>query len=262
MPAGDRHLAALDPSIEIDNLYYSEIGDSWWDARGPLRALHDMNPTRVGYFDSVARSRLGPQPGVLRVLDVGCGGGLVSESLAVLGYQVNGIDLSEGAIEAARRHAQASGVSVTYQVGSAYDLPVPDATIDMVVVSDVLEHLHDLPAAVAQISRVLRPCGVVVFDTINRTALSYIVAILVFERLLKIIYPGTHNWRMFIRPPELRAVLADHGLDLCDTRGLAPAARPPRLVARALRARPLGDFRLTRSKAISYIGHAVKKSAN
>jgi 2-polyprenyl-6-hydroxyphenyl methylase/3-demethylubiquinone-9 3-methyltransferase len=262
MPPGDRHLAALDPSVAIDNNYYSEIGDSWWDAQGPLRALHDMNPARVGYFDGVARERLGAPPAGLRVLDVGCGGGLVSEALARLGYQVTGIDLSEGSIEAARRHAAAAGVSVTYQVGSAYELPAADAAIDMVVVSDVLEHLHDLPAAVAQISRVLRPGGVVVFDTINRTAASYVVAILVSERLLKIIYPGTHNWRMFIKPAELRAVLAGQGLSLAGLRGLAPAAKPPRLLVSALRGRPLGDFALTGSKAVSYIGHAVKKSAN
>ena len=262
MAGNDRHLIALDPATaEIDNEYYHAVGDSWWDdEHGPLRALHDMNPTRVSYFDTAARAVYDREPGQISVLDIGCGGGLVSEALARLGYRVTGIDLSAESVKVAQRHAAAAGVVVDYRVGSAYDLPVGDGSVDMVVISDVLEHLHDLPAAVAEIARVLAPNGVVVFDTINRTLRSYLVAILVSERLFKIIYPGTHNWRMFIRPTELRAVFAQHGLELGDVRGLAPAAAPHRLAAALLRGRRLGAFRLTRSAAVSYIGHAVKKA--
>ncbi len=252
-------LTPLDPgTVRIDNDYYSSVGDAWWDRRGPLRALHDMNPARVGYFDEVG-VRLGDRGG-LRVLDVGCGGGLVAERLAALGYRVTGVDLSEGAVDAARRHARASGVEVDYHVGSAYELPVAPASIDMVVVSDVLEHLHDLPGAVAEMSRVLRPGGVLVFDTINRTLASYLVAILAAERLAKIIHPGTHNWRMFVRPRELAETLARHGLRPAEIHGLAPAASAHRLLAAVLRGRSLGGFHLTRSVAVSYIGHAVKTS--
>lgn len=263
MSAGTGRMNPLNPSAaKIDNDYYSQVGDSWWDLSGPLRALHEMNPVRVGYFDGSARAAFGPDRGTVRVLDVGCGGGLVSEALAVLGYQVTGVDLSAGAVAAARKHAESSAIAVTYQVGSAYELPADDGSVDMVVLSDVLEHLHDLPAAAGQVARVLRPGGIAVFDTINRTAASYLGAIIMFERVLKIIYPGTHNWRMFIRPYELQALFDAHGLELTEVRGLAPAAPPHRLLGAAMRDRPLGGFRLTGSTAVSYIGQAVKKSTH
>jgi 2-polyprenyl-6-hydroxyphenyl methylase/3-demethylubiquinone-9 3-methyltransferase len=259
MSRTDRGRVAIDPdSAPIDNDYYSSIGDSWWDTGGPLRLLHDMNPTRVSYFDRTLRARFpGRLPGDLRIVDVGCGGGLVSEALATLGYQVVGIDLSDGAVRAARRHAELTDVSVEYRTGSAYQLSVPDAGVDAVVVSDVLEHLHDLPTAVAEFARVLPPGGVLLFDTINRTIASYLVTVLLAERVLRFIRPGTHNWSMFIKPDELRNLLANNDLTLAEVRGIAPLLGPGGLV-RAVRGGRLGDFTLRDSVRDSYIGHAVK----
>jgi len=252
-------LGALDPGhVAIDNDYYHEVGDSWWDTSGPLRALHDMNPVRVSYFDAAARAAFGEDRAAVRILDIGCGGGLVSERMAALGYPVTGVDLSAGSIETARRHAAVQGVPVEYVVGSAFDLPRADGSVDLVVVSDVLEHLHDLPAATAEIARVLRPGGVVVFDTINRTVASWAKAIVLSERVLRIVYPGTHNWSMFIRPDELRAAFAAHGLTVTDLQGLEPVAPPHRILTAVLRGRAVGPFHLTESTAVSYIGQAVK----
>ncbi|MFI5495813.1 bifunctional 2-polyprenyl-6-hydroxyphenol methylase/3-demethylubiquinol 3-O-methyltransferase UbiG [Actinoplanes sp. NPDC051859] len=242
----------------IDNDYYHEVGDGWWDERGPLRTLHDMNPARVSYFDQSAREAFGPDRAAIRVLDIGCGGGLVSERMAALGYRVTGLDLSEGSIEIARRHAAASGVDVEYLVGSAFELPCENGSVDLVVVSDVLEHLHDLPAATAEIARVLRPGGLVVFDTINRTVAAWLKAIVLSERVLRIVYPGTHNWAMFIRPDELRRTFAANGLAVTDVRGLEPEASPHRIFAAVLRGGAVGPFHLTDSTAVSYIGRAVK----
>ncbi|HVK25879.1 MAG TPA: bifunctional 2-polyprenyl-6-hydroxyphenol methylase/3-demethylubiquinol 3-O-methyltransferase UbiG [Actinokineospora sp.] len=259
MAKTDRHVAALDPAdVAIDNEYYHEVGDGWWDLTGPLRALHEMNPVRVAHFDEAARATFDREPGQVTVLDIGCGGGLVSERLAAIGYDVTGVDLSEGSIEVARKHAAASGVTVNYVVGSAYELPAGDGTIDMVVISDVLEHLHDLPGAVAEIARVLRDGGIVVFDTINRTVMSYLKAIVLSEKILKIVYPGTHNWKMFIRPDELVSVFADHGLTMGALHGLEPKAPPHKLIPNAMRGRAIGEFHLVKSTAVSYIGHAVK----
>ncbi|MEV6599713.1 bifunctional 2-polyprenyl-6-hydroxyphenol methylase/3-demethylubiquinol 3-O-methyltransferase UbiG [Actinoplanes sp. NPDC051346] len=242
----------------IDNDYYHEVGEGWWDERGPLRTLHDMNPARVSYFDKAAREALSADRSAIRVLDVGCGGGLVSERLAALGYRVTGVDLSAGSIEIARRHAAARGVDVEYVVGSAFDLPREDGSVDLVVVSDVLEHLADLGAATAEIARVLRPGGLVVFDTINRTVAAWLKAIVLSERVLRIVYPGTHNWSMFIRPDELRDAFAAHGLVVTDVRGLEPVAPPHRIFAAVLRGGAVGPFHLTDSTAVSYIGRAVK----
>jgi 2-polyprenyl-6-hydroxyphenyl methylase/3-demethylubiquinone-9 3-methyltransferase len=261
MAVSDGRRTAVDPeNTKIDNEYYHEVGDSWWDTSGPLRLLHDMNPTRVSYFDGVLRGHFpNRRPEDIRIVDIGCGGGLVSEALAAASYRVTGIDLSEGSIEAARRHAAHTGVEVDYRVGSAYELPFETATVDAVVISDVLEHLHDLPGAVAEIARVLKPGGSLLFDTINRTISSYLITILLAERVLKFIYPGTHDWSMFIKPSELRVLFARHGLELSGLRGLAPVVKPSGLIS-ALRGGRMGDFTLRNSLSTSYIGHAVRQA--
>lgn len=250
-------LRPLDPARNrIDNEYYDAVGDGWWDERGRFSALHEMNPVRVGYFDRIMSTVVGSPA---RVLDVGCGGGLVSEALARLGHRVRGVDLNPGAIAAAGRHAAAAGVEVDYVVGSATGLPGGDGSVDAVVASDIFEHLHDLDAAVAEIARVLRPGGVLVFDTINRTARSYVVMIVLAEWLLRVNHRGTHNWRMFIRPTELATVLSRHGLALAECTGLAPARPVPAAIASFLRSRRLGGYKLSRDDSASYIGYAVKR---
>jgi 2-polyprenyl-6-hydroxyphenyl methylase/3-demethylubiquinone-9 3-methyltransferase len=260
--AGGR-LTALNPATRIDNDYYAAVGDGWWDPHGPFRGLHEMNPARAGYIDRVLTATLGAsQRQQVRLLDVGCGGGILTEELARLGYDVTGIDLAEGAVAAARRHMAESGLAVRYRVGSAYELGVPDASIDAVVASDVLEHLHDLPRAVAEMARVLRPGGVFVFDTINRTAISYVVIILLGERVIRVVRPGTHNWRMFIRPDELTALLAGQGLVACDTMTGLVLAKPMPLVALSLLRRGLlGGYREGTDLSASYLGYAVKAAS-
>lgn len=177
----------------------------------PPRAPHASNPTRVRYFDCVARARFGADRDAIQMLCIG--GGQVPEALAGLGYPVTGVEVPAG--------------------GSVHALPAAGGTVDVVVISDVLERLPDLPAAVAEISRVLRPGGVVVFDTINRTITSRLIAAALRRR----------SWRMFIRPGELREVFAEHGLILARVRGIAR-----------------GEFGMTDSTAVRYIGHAIKKT--
>jgi len=257
-----KRLEPLNPQrTQIDNDYYNDVGDAWWDESGPLSALHEMNPVRVKYFDRVFTGHFDGRPREeIQVLDIGCGGGLVSEALAGLGYRVRGVDLAPGAVAAAQRHAATTGVDVAYEVGSAYALPSGEGAVDAVVMSDVLEHLHDLNAGVAELARVLRPGGVLAFDTINRTPKSYVVMIVLAERVLRVTKPGTHNWSMFIRPEELRDLFAGHGLRLAEHTGLVPARPVPAAIASYLRTRRLGGYRLSRDTAASYIGYAVKSA--
>lgn len=252
-------LAALDPAgTRIDNEYYGDVGDAWWDLRGPLRGLHEMNPARARYLDEAIMTVIGAPRSEVALLDVGCGGGILSEELTGRGYRVTGIDAAEGAIAAARRHASATGLVIDYRVGSAYELPVADESVDGVVASDVLEHLHDLPLALGEIARVLRPGGVFAYDTINRTALSFLVMIVLGERVVRLVRPGTHNWRMFIRPDELAELLASRGMPVRDTTGLVMAKPLPKAAVSLVRTGLLGGYTTGPDLSASYLGYAVK----
>ena len=171
----------------IDNEFYDRLGDLWWDRRGPMSGLHEMTPARVQYFDRAFTLILGKEirrSGVF--VDVGCGGGIVTEALARLGYRITGVDISEGALAAARSHAAASGANVEYRRGSAYDLEMETESVDGVIASDLFEHVHDLPRAVSECARVLKRGGVLAFDTVNRTWLSLVGAIWIVQRRLRL----------------------------------------------------------------------------
>lgn len=208
-PFPDR-LAPIDErDTTIDNAFYSlpQFATQWWnDDKKGLAGLQLLNPARVGYFHRVFAEKLGEAAltTTARFLDVGCGGGLATEALASRGLHITGIDISEASLESARRHAAEAGVdTVQYRTGSAYEIPFPDASFDGVVISDVLEHLHDVPRAVREMKRVLRPGGVLVFDTLTRTWPSYLVNTLIQE-VLGWTPPGTHDWRLFITPEEMQ----------------------------------------------------------
>jgi 2-polyprenyl-6-hydroxyphenyl methylase/3-demethylubiquinone-9 3-methyltransferase len=193
----------------------------WWSERSSLFILRRMNEVRVPYFMSKFPNKSLDKDMPLdidididiEIVDVGCGGGFVLEDLAKAGFRnLTGFDISEPSLEKARKHAGESGfVSIKYSVGSAYDIPVASDSLDVVIISDVLEHLEDKKLALGEAFRVLRPGGVLVFDTIARTLWSWLSTYLAAQEILGLIEPGVHDWDMFIQPHELGAMLASQG---------------------------------------------------
>jgi 2-polyprenyl-6-hydroxyphenyl methylase/3-demethylubiquinone-9 3-methyltransferase len=231
-----------------DLTIYDTLAESWWQAGSKLHMLARMNPARFAYFDTLVEHWQG-----LRVLDLGCGGGLTTACLAQRGAAVVGVDLSRASLHVASCHAHGHGhAEPIFACGRAESLPFADASFDMVWCTDVLEHLPDLPTAIAQIARVLKPGGLFLYDTINRTWLSRPLVIWFWEYLAGLAPRGTHDWRLFIRPQELRCLLTQHGLQCGAIRGMLPVWLSPRQGWR---------FRLVRYTGILYLGYAIKRAA-
>ncbi|MBD2089335.1 3-demethylubiquinone-9 3-O-methyltransferase [Microcoleus sp. FACHB-1515] len=184
-----------------DLSFYDRMAPHWWNRSAKIFALNHLNPLRFEYFD-----RFVPDWQGLRVLDVGCGGGYTCEFLASRGAIVSGIDQSQACINSAIEHAK-QDYSIEYQQGFAEKLPYLDDSFDVVICVDVLEHVDNVEKSIAQIQRVLKPGGIFLFDTINRTWKSKVVMIWLLENLLGEIPRGVHDWHQFILPQELRNYL-------------------------------------------------------
>ena len=190
-----------------DLTIYNTVADLWWsDEVRWVRTLQNMVPARLAYFD-----RFMAWQGA-EVLDIGCAGGFMAEGMALKGARVTGIDPAADAIAAARAHAEKTGLTIRYDVGSGENLPYADAGFDAVICVDVLEHVSDLPRVLSETARVLRPGGLFLFDTINRNLLAKLVTVTLAEGVLRLLPHGTHDPGMFITPAELRAGLTRAGL--------------------------------------------------
>jgi ubiquinone biosynthesis O-methyltransferase len=206
------------PRVRNDLSIY-DMTDEWWDGRIRwVRTLRNLVPARLAFFD--------PMIGTWRnkaVLDLGCGGGFMSEALSKRGASVTGIDPSIAAIEAAQRHANANGLPIKYRVGGGESLGLADATFDVVVCVDVLEHVSDLDRVLREIRRVLRPGGVFLFDTINRNPLASFLMVSVAENVIRLLPRGTHDPKRFIRPNDLRDKLEAAGFEVRPFSGIGPS---------------------------------------
>lgn len=177
---------------------FSDLAAKWWDPGSAFKALHDINPLRLNYIDQHA-----PLKGK-KVLDVGCGGGILSESMAHLGADVTGIDMAEASLHVAKLHALQSAVNVTYRHCSAEQLAAETAnSYDVVTCMEMLEHVPDPGSVVAACSRLVKPGGQVFYSTINRTPKSFLLAIIGAEYVLNLLPRGTHQYAAFIKPSEL-----------------------------------------------------------
>jgi len=203
----------LDPA-EVER--FDGSASHWWDRHGDFRALHDINPVRAAWIAEVANLA------GARVLDVGCGGGLLTEALAAAGARVTGIDASPAAIEVARAHARETGRLIEYRCCTVEAfLDSGHEPFDVVTCLEMLEHVPDPQSVVTTIGQLLRPGGDVFLSTLNRTAKAYLLAVAGAEYLLGIIPRGTHDYRRFLRPSELAAWLRHCGLEPLALRGLS-----------------------------------------
>jgi 2-polyprenyl-6-hydroxyphenyl methylase / 3-demethylubiquinone-9 3-methyltransferase len=205
---------------------FARIASEWWDPDGKFRPLHRQGPARLAFIrDSLARHFERPATDIkslkdISILDVGCGGGLVSEPLARLGARVTGIDPTPDSIAVARRHADAQGLAIDYQAARVEDLAVAGAQFDAIVCMEVIEHVPDPAAFVETLSRVVRPGGMLILSTLNRTWKSYALAIIAAEYVLGWLPRGTHNWDRFVTPGELSRHLRAAGFSAPATRGI------------------------------------------
>jgi len=222
-PDPGRSAGTLD-TREVDR--FARLAAEWWDAQGKFRALHRIGPARLTFLRdetvrhfSLAGGGLRPLAG-LRVLDVGCGGGLIAEPLARLGARVAGLDPAPETIEAARRHAAAQGLDIAYRAGRVEDLAAEAETFDALVCLEVVEHVPDPAAFLAACARLVRPGGLMLLSTLNRTLKAYLLAIIGGEYILRWLPVGTHQWERFVTPDELTRHLRAAGLEAPVIKGL------------------------------------------
>lgn len=246
-PVGPSAVAVAESNVDpAEVAAFERLAATWWDPAGPFWPLHGLNALRARYLrerlaTAFERDPSDPRPlAGLRLLDVGCGGGILSESMAALGADVHGIDVVARNVAIAATHARDSGLPVRYEVGTARDLLARAERYDVVLCMEVVEHVPRPAELLAECSRLLRTGGVMVVATINRTASSWLMAIVGAEYVLRWLPRGTHRWSRFVTPDEVEGALAAGGLEVRARTGV--------------RVNPLTRrFGLTRGLAVNYM---------
>ena len=245
-----------DSTINPDEVaFYESLAAFWWDRTGPIWPLHQLHELRVAWIVDRVCDRLCLDPKAkrplknLRTLDIGCGGGILSESLARLGADVTGIDVVEKNVRIATLHAQGQQLNIEYQHRTAESLAESGRTFDLVLNMEVVEHVADLPAFMASCNRLTGVGGAQFVATINRTWLAWLFAIVGAEHVLQWLPKGTHRWRDFRKPSEIQCLLETGGLELQAQSGVA--------------VNPLNhDFRLTRGMHVNYMVMAARQGGS
>jgi 2-polyprenyl-6-hydroxyphenyl methylase/3-demethylubiquinone-9 3-methyltransferase len=245
-----------DTTINSDEIAkFAAMADEWWDPKGKFKPLHKFNPVRLGYIRDWAVRHFGrdetqmrPLDG-LRVLDIGCGGGLLTEPLTRLGADVTGIDAGEKNIAVARLHAERMGLTIDYRTTTSEALATEGARFDIVLNMEVVEHVSNVPLYMKSCADLVAPGGLLFSATINRTARALAFAKFAAEYVLRWLPPGTHDWNKFLTPGELKALITRNGLKIADETGVVfhPLA---------------GEWRKDRDMGINYMVLAERPSAS
>jgi len=263
-------------SPRVDNELYRQFGHAWWDENigGFNSILFFINPVRFGFFSRILKHTQHADKASRTVLDVGCGGGFLAEDFARLGYKVTGVDPAQESVEAARAHAEVSGLSIEYKSGSGENLPFAKASFDIVTCCDVLEHVDDVERVVSEIARVIKPGGLFFYDTPNRTMLSKIAVIKVMQEWRSTAFapPNTHVWDRFITPRELTDLLERYQFNNDEMRGVSLRSNPisawfnfRRCVQGKITFKQLGQrlgLHESDDLSVSYMGSASKRPEN
>ena len=206
---------------------FSKISATWWDENGPFKPLHHMNPTRLEYVTQQIIQCYSKNTDIslnfqgLSIIDIGCGGGLMSEPLTRLGANVTGIDGSDKTIDVASAHAQLMGLDIDYRCTTAEDLAATGVQYDVVLALEIVEHVADVPGFIKTCQSLAKPGGLVIFSTLNRTLKSYAIAIVGAEYVMRWLPVGTHEWKKFLTPGELGRHMRDAELTLKDISGMS-----------------------------------------
>jgi len=255
----------------IDNNIYESEADKWWQTDFSLNLIRTFfNPLRLTYTKKIfEQNEINPVEKC--ALEVGCGGGLFCEEISKLGFSTTGIDPSQESIINAIKHAKQGELLIQYITGTGESLPLPNKYFDVVFCCDVLEHVQDLPRVISEISRVLKPGGIFIYDTINRTLISKLLVIKVLQewKPWAIMPANLHVWDMFIRPKELKELLLQNSLEMKENKGIVPDISVFKIFS-LLHQRASGKlsyeefgskFRLIEGRFlnVSYMGYAIKK---
>lgn len=247
------------PTRKISNLTvsaeeiakFSAMADEWWDPHGKFKPLHKFNPTRLDYIKTIVcahfkRNETDEKPFTgLRFLDIGCGGGLLSEPMCRLGAEIVGADAGEANIKTAAIHAEKSGLEIDYRCTTADALSAEGESFDVILNMEVVEHVADVPAFMQACGDMVKPGGIMFFATLNRTVKSFALAIVGAEYVLRWLPKGTHDWNRFITPDEMSDYLEIIGLNPTEMTGVS--------------FNPLTDsWRLSSDLGVNYMGYAVK----
>jgi 2-polyprenyl-6-hydroxyphenyl methylase/3-demethylubiquinone-9 3-methyltransferase len=260
-------------AMEINNKIYDQMADRWWDDDefGTMATiLHFANNARFTYFTSVLEKAFQFDYPKTNLIDIGCGGGYLSEEFAKLGMNVTGVDPSKESIKAAEKHAAENNLKIHYVHGYGENVPFESNSFSIVACCDVLEHVKDLNAVVGEISRLLTPDGVLFFDTINRTIMSKIILKVTQDwESTSFMEPNVHVWDMFIKPEELFQLFKSHGLTNIEVKGISPElnmfstyyylrkCKKKEISIKELAG--LLDIRINDNVQNSYVGYAIKR---